>query len=428
MECLEAWLTTNGRWFGVGVLQGTLVFQFVHGLLAYKALLLVLVLLSTASVYALVLRLGASRPGAALIALGATLTFQFRLYHDPILSYVGLQQLVLIEMTLSALTFDIWLRQRRRWALGVSLLLIAIASSTYDSAPLLCGLHLVVALAWRRKLVPGVLAALPALAMGTAFLALSFGLRVRYPTMDGYEAEFSAGKIAGTLGNQLSGTLPLSYVGFNPGDRFMYRGHTLLETMGVGSILAGVLVAICRRVAAARRPQRGHRAAVGRRTVRRTRRDPAARTIAADCDGRPLPGGPRPWHRVSAGLSTGLRARTRRLCRDRRRRATARPRRTGADHRARARPGGRRRPDASHEHRRRRPLRAGSPGSRVERALEAGLLDGAGPGAPMYFSATPWVSEWYSPGFIFGHSGRRFTQTVPLAPNAEIAAESRARG
>lgn len=244
-EIAKPWLYEQGRFFPLAGLQSYGEFHFIHSLVGYKLVLIGWVVVSTVAVVALVRRLGASPALAALVAVGATLTMQMRYYHDPLYAYAGLQQAVLAYMALSALLFHVWLRGRSWWALAGSLLLIAVATLTYESAPLLCSIHLVVAIAERRSLPRGVLAALPPLGVGFAFLCMSLYLRSQASAPSAaYEAVLEPAKILPALGNQLLGTVPLSYVGLNPGDGFLYRGDLILGSMGAGSILVGAALAV----------------------------------------------------------------------------------------------------------------------------------------------------------------------------------------
>ena len=260
-----SWITGHGRWFPVGVFQGGLVFELVQDVVVYKALQLAFVVLSTLCFAALLRRLGASPAVAALVTLGATLTFQFRFFHDPILAYEGLQQAVLAEMALSALCFHIWLRDRRWWALAVSLALFAVAASTYDSAPLLCGLHLVIAIAERRAARGGRASGAPRAGdrrgLPGALLRVARPLphdgRVRGRVLgrqDRRHARQSALRHPPALVRRVQPRRSLhvsrAHVARDDGRRIDSRGRARGDL---------------RRVAAARRPQRGHRAAVGRR-------------------------------------------------------------------------------------------------------------------------------------------------------------------
>lgn len=233
----------QGRWFPVSFFQGYAQFQYLPGLFSYKVLLLALVVVSTVSVVALLRRLGLSPTSAALVALGATLTIQFRLYNDPVLAYTGLQQSVLTELALSVLLFHVWLRDARRSALIGSVVLIALAASTYESAPLLCAMHLIVAIVERRRVRAGFRAAAVPLGTAAAFLALSMVLRSQAVAVaPGYQANLAPATVLRTFGDQLLGTVPLSYVGLNPGGRFVSREDLILRSIGLPSIVIGLAV------------------------------------------------------------------------------------------------------------------------------------------------------------------------------------------
>ncbi len=236
------WVTDFGRWFPLAFVQTYGEFHLIGDRLAYKLLLLVFVLVATLAVAALLLRLGVPAAGAGLVAVVATLCLQFRAYHDPVLAYVGLQQAVLAEVALSVLLFHVWLRGGRGPPLAGSIALMVIAGSTYESAPLLVALHLAVAVAERGGLGRGVRAAAPLLAVGAAFLVTSLVLRaIADDRLPGYEPRFAPGRVLGAFGDQVSGTIPLSHLAFDPAGLF---SRDTLTPVSLGAVLAALAVGL----------------------------------------------------------------------------------------------------------------------------------------------------------------------------------------
>jgi hypothetical protein len=94
--------------------------------------------------------------------------------HDPLVSYVGLVQTVVIYASGTILMFLAWLRRGGNWRLAVVLLLTVCAYVTYQDAYLLAIILVPVAwyerrCSWRRAAI----LALPALIVGAAFIILA---------------------------------------------------------------------------------------------------------------------------------------------------------------------------------------------------------------------------------------------------------------
>jgi hypothetical protein len=241
-DLAHGWLT-NGRFLFLNHMQEAVLPSESRDALVYKLLLMLLVLISTWCVATLIHRLGTPRSWAALLALFATFGFQFRIWQDPILGYYGLQQTLLAEVAISALLFHIYLRSGRRITLAASLLFLAFASFTYEYAPLLGAIHVLIAIAESRSSLRGVRRAAPAIVVSVGFILLHT-LKYRFgsgnPTV---HAVFNIRAIMSTLGEQLSGTLPLSYVATNPHNVFQYRSVQMLDNIGVMPVLTALAFA-----------------------------------------------------------------------------------------------------------------------------------------------------------------------------------------
>jgi hypothetical protein len=117
---------------------------------AYHAYLLGLTALDGAVIYGLLRRLRAPAAAAALaIVLGAA-WMQFRIYHDSMISFAGLMQLITALVAASVWCFARWLDEGRRRDLVLAVALFFVACGTYEVAYSLCLAHVALAFAQRR--------------------------------------------------------------------------------------------------------------------------------------------------------------------------------------------------------------------------------------------------------------------------------------
>ena len=117
---------------------------------AYHVYLLAFTALDGALIYGLLRRLRAPAAAAALaVVLGAT-WMQFRIYHDSMISFAGLMQLVTALVTASLWCFARYLDDGRRRDLVFAVALFFVACGTYEIAYALCLAHIGLAFAKRR--------------------------------------------------------------------------------------------------------------------------------------------------------------------------------------------------------------------------------------------------------------------------------------
>ena len=165
----------NGRWYPGLIAEKYTVFALFTDRLAYKLLLLALTLLALELFRRLVLAC-ADRPTANAAAFCALLCLQLRGYHDPLLGYNGMIQVVAILTFLSLLALHRALVKRDGLAGALALAAYVGAASTYEIAYLFGVLHALVAARARGWRV-GLLAAAPFCAIGAALASYALVAR-----------------------------------------------------------------------------------------------------------------------------------------------------------------------------------------------------------------------------------------------------------
>lgn len=190
-------------------------FYFLTDARVYKVFLILLTVLSCVSFWLLAKKLYGTDRLTRLILLALPLCFQLRIYHDPLVSYYGLMQMLMIEFCWALSLFLTYLREGRKGALIGSAAVFMVGLLSYEMFyPLLA---VVILVAWheRKSFVGG----LKSSAVHIAAALLLFGLTVALrrsaadaaPVYSGTALSLNPGKIIGAWFNQMSAAFPFSY-------------------------------------------------------------------------------------------------------------------------------------------------------------------------------------------------------------------------
>jgi hypothetical protein len=183
----------------------------------YHAYLLVLTALAGAVVFGLLRRLGAPAAGAALAVVLAAAWMQLRIYHDSMISFAGLMQVIVALVAGSLWCFARWLDEGRRRDLVLAVVLFFIACGTYEIAYALCLAHIALAFAQRRGRV-ALRAAAPFVGVALLFALATVALR---QVADSVATGYSVGgggpwTVLRTYAVQLISPLPLTRLMADP--------------------------------------------------------------------------------------------------------------------------------------------------------------------------------------------------------------------
>lgn len=202
----------GGRFYPVMFYQGYGIFYWVQNEVAYKAMIIMLTACASAAFYFLLRRLRLSAPIAALSIVTATACMQMRDYHDPILSYGGFLQILLIELCASMLLLDTWMKRGRRANLIGATALFVLACATYELTSIFALLYIPITLNNAATIKQRLKALSPFFVTATAFIAITAFLRaISTKVTENYEPGFSPSVLWNTFAKQEFGTLPGSF-------------------------------------------------------------------------------------------------------------------------------------------------------------------------------------------------------------------------
>jgi hypothetical protein len=199
----------RGRFMPVGLFYCFGLMWVLHDRVVYKLLLVVLSVVAVALVAWVLISLSVPAEIAALAAAGTALLFQLQYYHDPLLSYMGLVQMVTICFAVSLLLFIGWLRKGGWWRLTLSALLIVAACLSYEAAYLLVVMHAAVAYNERGRVGAALRASVVPLGIGAIFVFVTLYLRLtQVSSGTPYSISLKPGPALVALARQVSAALP----------------------------------------------------------------------------------------------------------------------------------------------------------------------------------------------------------------------------
>lgn len=234
----------TGRFYPTLFYQGYGTLYWVQNEVVYKALLIALTSVASVAVYFVLRRLRITAPIAALSIVIATACMQMRDYHDPILSYYGFMQLLLIELCVSMLLLDTWLKRGGRWRLFASVALFALACSTYELTSVFALLYAPIVLsnpvAFKRR----ALALAPFFVTSAVFIGILAFLRsISTKAADNYEATFELDVVLNTFAKQEFGTLPGSFQA-HPQFWNLRSASAFIESVSGAAVALGVFALV----------------------------------------------------------------------------------------------------------------------------------------------------------------------------------------
>lgn len=217
---IVSWATAVGRFFPLAEYHRVFFWLIDGNLLAYKSILMGMVLVNAALLHAVTRRLTASTGLANVTVVSFALTLQFRVYHEPILSYMALLPVVTALVLASINWFLHHLEGGARSRLFLSVSAFGVSLLVYEVALPMCVVFVGLA-----ALYPGKRTVAQALKASWMFLAIAglavvnvVVLRLAFdlqPSTAGqlsaYQPNFSPAPFTITVVKQVLASFPLTY-------------------------------------------------------------------------------------------------------------------------------------------------------------------------------------------------------------------------
>ncbi len=182
----------------------------------YKAFLILLTAASSWSFWIMIRTIFNDDRRSLLLLLLLPLCFQLRLYHDPLTSYYGLMQMLLLEFCSSMTLFILGLREGRKSFQIWSIVLFTVGLLSYEMFYPLAALFPLAAWYERGNLRDAIRAAGAHILAAVVLFALSFGLRLNaagsgVAAYNGTAISSDPGKFLSAWWNQMMSAVPFNY-------------------------------------------------------------------------------------------------------------------------------------------------------------------------------------------------------------------------
>ncbi len=213
-----------GRFFPLAAVTGFLLFSFVPNLFLYKLLAIAFNVINIL-IFAHLIRLMTGLRSLSLLAILSTPVFlQFRLFHDPIMSFTFLLQMVLFLTIISAIFLISYLKSGKRIYLVSSLILYFLSMLAYEATLPFFILYILIIFFYSENRDSRYILKLSFLFIALSLLCISIPIIIRIhhglPLVGGsdfttsssaYVPNINAKDFAVTLAKQTYSALPLSY-------------------------------------------------------------------------------------------------------------------------------------------------------------------------------------------------------------------------
>lgn len=246
----QLWFFGNGRFYPGLILEKYLVFHLLANLFAYKTFLVMMTLV-TLEAFRRCVATYQTVAVANLAALIACTLFQERGYHDSILAYNAMPQMICIALLTSMIAYRRWLLGFGKQYLAASLALYSLAAVTYEVVYLLALLYIPLALSSRRRRRTSCKDAAPFVAIAALLVGVGVVSRLLFPPdpTSAYAVNATGQAVLRTAGYQIAAAFPLSYYLADPSHIFgrsnvaeFYRNAPISPYLFGAFLFVGILV------------------------------------------------------------------------------------------------------------------------------------------------------------------------------------------
>ncbi len=250
---ISYWIFNFGRIFPLAYYIYFL-FSLVHDFFIYHLLILITILIDVLLFGYFIKRMTKSAYVSILSMLIMPVLFQIRDYHDPILSFSMLLQIVFFYLIVSLITFTYYLENRKKIYLVISSFFYILGMLTYEITYLFFPLFIITAYFYEgnsnlrksiKKSVPYI-----AIALTFIFILIAWRAFINVPVSGGsdsgaYTINTDPVAYVNTLIFQSIAALPMSYYLFDPMVIFEHDPVKLLSQTNPFLLLAGLLSFVC---------------------------------------------------------------------------------------------------------------------------------------------------------------------------------------
>ncbi len=237
-----SWIKNQGRFFPFAWYVYT-VYTVLNSLILYKIFILISVVINIFLFSCILIKISGSKSITYLCILLIPIMIQFRYYHDPVLSYHFLLQILLSSILLSLIFFHKYLVNKSLNSIIISCGFYLFALCTYEISYVFFVLYFILALFISKNVVKSFKFTAPFFGLAIFFIGLSFYLRSGLKSFgDGYTINIDFLLYLKTLFVQTISSFPLSYFIFNPSGIFSHDIMHIIENIALADLVLGSFI------------------------------------------------------------------------------------------------------------------------------------------------------------------------------------------
>lgn len=236
----KGWVTSQGRFFPFAWYVYWL-FETCNSLFLYKLFSVISILITSLTFGYFIFRLTHDRDLSFIFIILLSVLFQCRIYHDPLLSFQYLMQVVLLETVLSLIFLVNYLEGKRLYDFVLSCFFFLSSLLTYEITYVFFIFHFIVAIKYASRFRERLRITAPYILLSALSILVSVYLRSKATAIDPtYQINFNLWVYLKTLLTQIASGLPLIYYISNPSHISVYNPITIMRGIGVYDFIGTV--------------------------------------------------------------------------------------------------------------------------------------------------------------------------------------------
>jgi hypothetical protein len=246
---IRSWLTGLGRFYPFSFLSTYSLFSIVSNLFLYKLFLVFMILLNALLLFWLVKLVSKQLPIAILSILFVPIFLKITKDPNPILSFCGLLQWVLMCILFSLIALVYYFERGKKWYLVLSMVFYFFSLMLYEISYTLFILHVVIIFSFYgfKPLYYKIRASILVFSMALLAFCITISLRLLcgfspIPVNSGqYSFNLDVGTFFSSIVHNLVAVIPLSYTLFDPNKLFTDRTALYSQSSMVMLVCIGVI-------------------------------------------------------------------------------------------------------------------------------------------------------------------------------------------
>jgi hypothetical protein len=236
-----SWIET-GRFFPLAWYLYTL-FYYIDNIIYYKAFILAFILIDIYTFYCFIKILSKNDHLAKIMIITLPVLFQFRLYHDPILSYHILMELLLFYLFISLIFLIKFLQSKKIVYLCISILFYNLALYTYEISYLFFIIHFILILYISKNIKLTLQNVSPFFFSTLIAFIITIYFRTKANVIsEAYTMNFNLVVYLKTVIKQIFSSMPLSYFIFNFSTVFNFTLKNFINNISTNDIIMWFLL------------------------------------------------------------------------------------------------------------------------------------------------------------------------------------------